>query len=575
MINFAQAQVKFRVKKLNADSLVALITEKEGAEKIEALNLLSNVICRKNIDSSILLATQAITLSEKLEYQKGLADGYFNVGNGYYLLDSLQPTISNYLKALRIYEDLEPTEEFGNLCMQLAFTNYFSGRIEITLQYFRQALSIYNRINDNTGKWMANFAIGAGVKADKFQEWDSTIYYYNKALLFLDPLKDQNEVVYIYRAIAMMYDNKFNESKDTSYFNKALSWYSKALELPEIYAETKATLYYSLGNTYINFNTAKSISTGLKYEKMASNIYDTCLDGFNFNFMIKARLGARSFWKGDYDSTIFFYQQGIKIIEDRLANFSIADYREPTLAYYLNYYHKLYKQLIYESLYYTYVKLDDYKKAHEYYTLSKEAEEEIYKEKNQNLITMLESVSEDEKTEKQMALLARDNELKALTIKQSRTYLFALAGFILILVLVALLFIRQRKTRVIVREQKLLHDLELKNMESEKLKELDHLKSRFFANISHEFRTPLTLIKGPLEKVLAQSEDKNHKKELGIAKKYAGKLQILINNLLAISKLESGKMKLLASETDVVKLVRTHIQSFESLAKQKKHCPKI
>ncbi len=63
---------------------------------------------------------QAIELSEKLEYQKGLADGYFNVGNGYFLLDSLQPTISNYLKALRIYEDLEPSEEFGNLCMQLS-----------------------------------------------------------------------------------------------------------------------------------------------------------------------------------------------------------------------------------------------------------------------------------------------------------------------------------------------------------------------------------------------------------------------------------------------------------------------
>ncbi len=63
-------QVKFRVKKLNADSLVAMIPEKEGTDKIEALNLLSNVICRKDIDSSINLATQAIELSEKLEISK-------------------------------------------------------------------------------------------------------------------------------------------------------------------------------------------------------------------------------------------------------------------------------------------------------------------------------------------------------------------------------------------------------------------------------------------------------------------------------------------------------------------------
>ena len=85
--------------------------KKKTFELVETLNLLSNVICRKDIDSSINLANWAIELSEELEYQKGLADGYFNIGNGYFLMDSIQPTIINYLKAQRIYEDLEPTEE--------------------------------------------------------------------------------------------------------------------------------------------------------------------------------------------------------------------------------------------------------------------------------------------------------------------------------------------------------------------------------------------------------------------------------------------------------------------------------
>ena len=73
---------------------------------------------------------------------------------------------------------------------------------------------------------------------------------------------------------------------------------------------------------------------------------------------------------------------------------------------------------------------------------------------------------------------------------------------------------------------------------------------------------------GPLERLLSKAEDNNDKEDLGLAKKYAGKLHTMINNLLAISKLESGKLQLRASEIDIVKLTRTYHQAFESYAIQ-------
>ncbi len=567
LANLAPAQVKFRVKKLNADSLLSIIIEKDGTEKIEALNLLSNVICRKNTDSSLTLASQAIELSEELEYQKGLADGYFNTGNVYFLLDSLQPTISNYLKALRIYEDLEPSEEYGNLCMQLSIVNFYTGRFKDNHDYCRQAIHIYERTDDRKGLAMANLGMGA-IKYVIYKELDSAIYYCHKALTFLDPAVEPTDVAFVYSEIGRIQSKKFQEYNDTSYLRKALSWYFKGLNLPNIEDDAEAFIYLGMGRASVSLNTDISISNGIEYYNKVIHIANNSFDAYDLKNHAYEMLGWTYFLQEEYEKAIFNFEQAIKIIEER-SDVSINDYREPILGYNWKYYQKVNKEDIYRGLYYIYYDHGEYKKALDCYALSKEAEKEIYLEKNQEMVTMMESISEEEKTEKQMAILARDNEMNKLKVAQSRIYVIAMGGVVLILVLVTILFIRQRKTRQIIREQKLLHDLELKNMESEKLKELDHLKSRFFANISHEFRTPLTLIKGPLEKVISNTKEIHNKNELSIAKKYTGKLQILINNLLTISKLESGKMKLIASEVNIVKLVGNYIQAFESLAKQK------
>jgi signal transduction histidine kinase/ligand-binding sensor domain-containing protein/DNA-binding response OmpR family regulator len=104
--------------------------------------------------------------------------------------------------------------------------------------------------------------------------------------------------------------------------------------------------------------------------------------------------------------------------------------------------------------------------------------------------------------------------------------------------------------------------------QSEKLSEMDKIKSRFFANISHEFRTPLTLIMGPLEQMPAETDDPKQKKKLNLMLRNSQRLLGLINQLLELSKFESGKVKLNVSRQNVIPYLKGIVANFEPAADQ-------
>ncbi|MFQ6608981.1 MAG: ATP-binding protein [Fidelibacterota bacterium] len=117
---------------------------------------------------------------------------------------------------------------------------------------------------------------------------------------------------------------------------------------------------------------------------------------------------------------------------------------------------------------------------------------------------------------------------------------------------------------------RLKQQIEMEHFKAEKLSELDKLKSRFFANISHEFRTPLTLIQGPIESMLSKETRAEEKKQYKMVLRNSHRLQKLVNQLLDLSRIETKQMKLHTTELDIVKTVREIAASFESLAVRNK-----
>lgn len=110
--------------------------------------------------------------------------------------------------------------------------------------------------------------------------------------------------------------------------------------------------------------------------------------------------------------------------------------------------------------------------------------------------------------------------------------------------------------------------------------EMDRMKTRFFANISHEFRTPLTLIISPLEEIISRRKRGDPElKKLGIIRRNSRRLLSLVNQLLDLSKLDNGKLKLELVKTDVVRKLSLTCASFISLAEKNRiryryHLPK-
>ena len=125
--------------------------------------------------------------------------------------------------------------------------------------------------------------------------------------------------------------------------------------------------------------------------------------------------------------------------------------------------------------------------------------------------------------------------------------------------------------RYLQRQERIKNEQEVRRIKAEQLTEIDRLKSRFFANISHEFRTPLTLILSPLEKLLAQeSEHSQHRSLYQMMQRNARRLLNLVNQLLDLSKLEARKMKLETQPGDVIDFLRRITASFASLAEERK-----
>ncbi|RFS19282.1 response regulator [Chitinophaga silvatica] len=122
---------------------------------------------------------------------------------------------------------------------------------------------------------------------------------------------------------------------------------------------------------------------------------------------------------------------------------------------------------------------------------------------------------------------------------------------------------------LILRRAKANFRIQRERQEARQLHELDMMKIRFFTNVSHEFRTPLSLIISPIEKMLSKAGQNEDQQQFKLIHRNARRLLILVNQLLDFRKLEEQELKLHKSGGDIIGFIREAVLSFSDLAENK------
>ncbi len=124
----------------------------------------------------------------------------------------------------------------------------------------------------------------------------------------------------------------------------------------------------------------------------------------------------------------------------------------------------------------------------------------------------------------------------------------------------------QRKFAAEQERRQIQQLIEEERKEAERQRAFDEVKIKFLTNLSHEFRTPISLIAGPVQTLLEDEIDQEKKSQLSMVKRNTRRLLNLVNQLLDFRKLEEQELRLNKTPGDIVPFVRDVVESFRDLA---------
>ncbi|GAA3954949.1 two-component regulator propeller domain-containing protein [Chitinophaga oryziterrae] len=159
------------------------------------------------------------------------------------------------------------------------------------------------------------------------------------------------------------------------------------------------------------------------------------------------------------------------------------------------------------------------------------------------------------------------SDVKTLQINIKPPFWRTPIAYIIYLLIAAGLFLLIR--RITLDRIHMRFEVRQQRREAERVRALEQLKTKFFTNVSHEFRTPLSLIIAPLDKIIKHTTDEEQVKQLSMVKRNAKRLLNLVNQLLDFRKMEEQGVKLHPAIGDIIRFCKETSYSFTDISEKK------
>lgn len=475
------------------------------------------------LDSACFYAIKAKDIAEKSSNKKLMLTSYLAVAKALSKKGHKNEAYNFGIKAEKIALEIRSTEPLLSAWLLLGNIHFENVDDDAALKKYLKidSICLKNQIKSTSHvaalKNISSVILYSSTDQDT-SNWSKSEKYIKRAYLLAKKIKDIDGENNCLEQIGILFLKRKKYSNALQYYKNAVLIAEKSNNISKI-----SSGYWGIAGIYFEM---KKLDSSLFYFKKRISVLEN---------------------KKAFDELAIAYS-GLGAFYNRTNQYKLGiEYHEKAIQFFKKYSNSRKSQYLgtLSGLSNSYAGNNEYKKAFETLDKTYELNDSLTTIKNRDLSLDLEAKYQTEKKEQEIKLLLEVSK------KQQYIYLSILG---LLLALGTFLFYGYRN----------------KIKTAQKLNELNELKSRFFANISHEFRTPLTLIKSPVQSLQNEIKDENQKSKLNLIDKNSNRMLELVDQLLELSKIDSGNLKLILKEGNITSFLNSIVESFDYQAKENK-----